>query len=313
MVKTLNIGKINTLSNIDPGDLYDSDMFVIAKENSIYKFEKRNKIIEYDSLTGTIDKGDVILQYTGIANNLVRGIVTEKIGSIVTVSPLSFSEFSFNANNTVIIENSSNTSVTIRSVQTDYNSEPIGLNAIITATAEYNKGKITEIEILDSGLGYFDNDLTYIKNVSKSNNIIAGVGTSVLGGVGITEGKWETKTSILNNKIIQDSNYYQDYSYEISTSLSPKIYAETQKNLAHTAGTKIFYKYELIDTIIVDANVQLEYNFLSNTDVSNSIIFEWNIQSGDGFIEFIETPANSYGNATFIVTPLDGGIEFNDI
>ncbi len=312
LVKTLNIGKINTLSNIDPGDQYDSDVFALARENSIYKFEKRNKLIEYDPLTGTVNKNDIISQNSGVANTRIKGIVIDKLGSILTVSPLSFAEFSYTTNNNIIID-SSNTIITIRSVQTDYSSKPMGLNAIIKANAEYNKGKITEIEILDSGLGYFENDLIYIKNISKSNNMIAGVGTTVLGGVGITEGKWETKTSILNNKIIQDSNYYQDYSYEISTSLSPKIYAETQKNLAHTAGTKIFYKYELIDTIIVDANVQLEYNFLSNTDVSNSIIFEWNIQSGDGFIEFIGTPANSYGNATFIVTPLDGGIEFNDI
>ena len=51
----------------------------------------------------------------------------------------------------------------------------------------------------------------------------------------------KTDTSYLSgSKVIQDSNYYQDFSYVIKSDIPPKKYLTTIKKTAHPAGFKVF-------------------------------------------------------------------------
>jgi len=65
-------------------------------------------------------------------------------------------------------------------------------------------------------------------------------------GIGRTQGHWETTDGLLNSdKVIQDSYYYQDYSYEIKASLSLENYKDILYTTFHTAGSELFGKFDL--------------------------------------------------------------------
>lgn len=67
------------------------------------------------------------------------------------------------------------------------------------------------------------------------------VGRTLKTGVGIQKGFWTTTDGFLNaDKYVQDSYYYQDFSYEIKTGLTLDKYRDILYNTFHIAGTELF-------------------------------------------------------------------------
>lgn len=66
-------------------------------------------------------------------------------------------------------------------------------------------------------------------------------------GIGKGFGFWATNDGKLNeDKYIQDSYYYQDYSYEIRAALSLDKYKEILYNTFHSAGSELFGRYDVL-------------------------------------------------------------------
>lgn len=129
-----------------------------------------------------------------------------------------------------------------------------GLNAVIDGEASAGRGAIDAVKILDSGLGYQDGDVVELKN--EENPFIAG-GTIRLGHEGHGEGYWKDTRSFLNSdKYIQDSFYYQEYSFEVRVALAFQRYADIIKRLWQPAGTEAFGKYVVGEEI--DSGSQIE-------------------------------------------------------
>ncbi len=83
---------------------------------------------------------------------------------------------------------------------------------------------------------------------------------------GLTEGRWASFFSNINgNKVIQDSLFYQDYSYEINTDVSPNIYEKEYKELLHPTGMKLFTKFTKTD--ILDVNVTTPQPRITDVDL----------------------------------------------
>ena len=62
-----------------------------------------------------------------------------------------------------------------------------------------------------------------------------------LGKKGISEGFYENRKGFISDtKKIFDGEYYQDYSYEVRTSVTADKYSEMLKKVLHVAGTKQF-------------------------------------------------------------------------
>jgi hypothetical protein len=73
---------------------------------------------------------------------------------------------------------------------------------------------------------------------------------------GITEGRWRSFFSHTNQeKVLQDSFFYQDYSYELSTDIETNIYEDEYRNLMHPSGLKLFTKFSKIDIINMDIDI----------------------------------------------------------
>lgn len=84
-------------------------------------------------------------------------------------------------------------------------------------------------------------------------------------GIGRGIGYWATTDSLLNSdKVIQDSYFYQDYSYEIRTGLSLESYKDVFYSTFHAAGSALFGRYEL-QPFVLSSNIALNYDNNANT------------------------------------------------
>lgn len=125
-----------------------------------------------------------------------------------------------------------------------------------------NSGVITETVLAYTGSGY--ENLPYVKvkstrgkgailkpSITAANtfNTYSKItGLVVKGGVGKLPGYWSTTRGFLNSdKYIQDSNFYQDFSYQIRTALQLEKYKNILYNTFHVAGSELFGEYYQIN------------------------------------------------------------------
>ena len=247
----------------------------------------------------------------------VRGRIVDVIGNNIFVKSLTFEQFV--VSETQIIESSPVVvslpifkegiaiPVSTISISKDFSSLQAGLNAEILGDVSLASGKIQEVDVVDSGFGYVKNETLRIMNIDKNERIIIQLenttdeneiealnvllesietngdafGAAVVENQGITEGRWNTFESHTNQeKVIQDSLFYQDYSYEISTSIPPSIFEDTYRNIVHPSGLKFFSKFaktELINNVNAITSTRFE-DFGEVIDAS----------------EFIETANNGF-------------------
>lgn len=129
--------------------------------------------------------------------------------------------------------------------------------AIGTITTNGN-GSITETTLTFLGSGYKSKPRVYVKTangtgasfdttIKEFNTSIEVRGTVVKGGVGRGRGYWTTTRGFLNSdKYIQDSYYYQDFSYQIETAVTLSKYRDILYDTFHIAGTEMFGKFSLV-------------------------------------------------------------------
>lgn len=133
------------------------------------------------------------------------------------------------------------------------NSPVIGNNAVVTANASVVEGTIRAVEIIDSGHGYYDLEPVLIANTSNPS-VAAGYVRMI--SEGFSQGFYrDTGGSISGDKKIQDSNYYQEFSYEVQSSISLDKYASILKETLQVAGTKLFGKVNKYTTLPLTIDV----------------------------------------------------------
>jgi hypothetical protein len=116
-----------------------------------------------------------------------------------------------------------------------------GFNAKVDAKAGTANGIVTSVEIIDSGYGYGrDQEVS----LTTANNQYAVKGFTVVDVNGVSKGYWKDNKSFLSDTIyLQDSYYYQKFSYEIVATRMLETYETQIKNLIHPSGMKLFGKF----------------------------------------------------------------------
>jgi len=304
---TFVLGSIESLTAINPGTNYLSDVFVLAKEKLFSRFNLNDQILRIVSSVGVnILEGDVITQEKIVKTfegedlqTLVRGKVIAVQGNNITIRQLTFQSFvisrdrisqelilpAFKEGLSIVLD--------IQSITFDRKSLPLGLNTQISGPVGFSLGKISAIEIFDSGLGYEQEKPVTIYNLSKAERlgvdaILDATGKGIVDRLGITEGKWITTNSNINTeKVMQDSFYYQDYSYEISTDISPTIYEEIYKEISHPSGIKLFTKFNKSD--IIDFTPDISLTPIKRFAIQETAINEdsQNLSSENGFLYLV--------------------------
>jgi hypothetical protein len=124
-----------------------------------------------------------------------------------------------------------------------------GNNAYITGNLSTGNGVINAVELLSSGYDFNTPNKTY-EFINASNNEFTAQLTITTSAIGLEEGGWVDSKSFLNaDKYIQDSDYYQYYSYEIQFEKFLDKYINILKQVMHPVGNKVFGKPVIVDTI----------------------------------------------------------------
>ena len=215
--------------------------------------------------------------------NIAKGVVKDvsEDGNELEVQRRTFNQ-AFATGGTLTGTSSSATG-TIVSALVNQTSNPMGDNAIISSEATVADGIVSAMEIVDSGIGYEEGENVSLENDSSDISVSA---TSRLGTAGIQAGYWRTEKHFTNSdrSIIQDNNYYQEFSYVVKTGISLIRYEEALKELLHVAGTKLFgevYKVADVTSAITSGTGSASKQFVANTDSvtaagSNEVVLETN-------------------------------------
>jgi hypothetical protein len=138
-----------------------------------------------------------------------------------------------------------------------------GYNAVVSAEASTANGVVTGIEVYNSGYGYIPDETLYMN--SKTNEA-AVTGAAVVDLNGVGAGFWKDSKSFLSDgNYIQDSYYYQTYSYEIIANRMLSTYEKIVKDVLHPSGMALFGKYRIYDEKVTSESVT-ELFSLTTTD-----------------------------------------------
>lgn len=187
-----------------------------------------------------------IISSTSFTSNTVAiGQVKNYIGDKLYVKRLQLDD-QFQINKS-IQGRASGTTANVVSIDSDINSDPVGLNASVNVKASTANGVISQIQIIDSGFGFSnDNEIEF----SAPSDLRTGVVSNIRGGIGTGTGVYRTTKGFLSDlSKVHDGDYYQEYSYDIISRIPIEKYSSMFKKVMHTAGTR-FFGSVLIDSLI---------------------------------------------------------------
>lgn len=122
-----------------------------------------------------------------------------------------------------------------------------------TANNTQKIGGIRKVEIVDFGVGYTTANVDTIGVGGQNANIIP-----IIRGSGVTEGRFIDDAGKIDYKKIQDSYYYQEYSYVIRSGIEISKYREVLKKLIHPAGLEVFGE------ILIQNELNLQSDIIEN-------------------------------------------------
>lgn len=256
-LEPFDIGTIVAIKNINPGTDYLNDAYALLIDPVMKSFDRPDQAITLNNFSASFSVGETIQQIQS-ETLTITGKIKEIYTNTLIVSPYSYYGFSKD-----FPINYKGTDFSILGISSYYNNpERLGYNADILAEAIFKGGKITSAVVVNSGFGYIDSSTS---NLLNSNGKIVASAKLNARGQGKKEGLWATKDSHLNyadGKVMQDSYYYQNYSYEISSELDINNYEKYFKQMAHVAGTKVFGKFSFKD--YADISSSANYSLVLN-------------------------------------------------
>lgn len=236
------IGTIDAFENVNPGEDYTNDVFTLVRDPVMIAFDRYEQVLIMPVLSASFSVGDLIEQPSSGVSGVITGIDTD--GSFIKVRPYAYYGFE-----TSSITHKGSTYV-VSASERDYTSETFGANADMRSKTQFATGRISAVKVSNSGFGYLDQETVFVVD---DDGVKHARGTLKADTQGITAGFWGSETSQLNgfkdgkyydsrNKI-HDSNLYQEFSYEILSTVDLSVYEETLKKNVHLAGTRLFGRF----------------------------------------------------------------------
>jgi hypothetical protein len=245
--QSYTIGGISALVSVNPGKNYDFAPFVLIYEPLIAQYDLHDYVVEIINPTATFTEGEIITQ----ATTGVTGIIKSANLTHIFVRRTQFAN-QFGVSN-LLTGQASGATANVISVTPDYLSLPIGLDAVVLSNVQSSNGSVTKLEVYDSGFGYINNEDTTFTSADGTHSGLARIG---LGKFGQSEGYFSNRKGQLSDtKYIFDGEYYQEYSYEIRSAISPDKYKEMLKKVIHVAGTKSFSATYIMNIANTSPNV----------------------------------------------------------
>lgn len=249
------------------GSGYTREPFILVKEQLPYD----RRLRKYELLVGTQIGGfiDGEKLVTGTANTQtgavylssdpVVGLVISSVPDVsVRVDRLNVDHRFYEhdpANYMIIGEQSGATARILKANNYDDNFiNYVGVNADIRAEIFAAAGRVERILLETSGYGYEDGEtLTFFSLDDPSKSGLASVSTDTHG---VGTGYYLVNGGLPSGRTyFQDNDYYQDFSYEIQTTIQQDTYKQMFDQVLHVAGTKGFSSYLSIETVLSPLSV----------------------------------------------------------
>jgi len=243
-----DIGTIKSFENINPGADYSNDTFSLVVDEQMVAFERFDQVILVADYSASFSVGDTIYQALTNTTGKIKAI-DNNLGALY-VSPYSYYGFKTGVSDSFTHKGNS---YDVLAVERNYSTKRFGENAVVTNETLFSQGRISGAIISNSGFGYVNGETITLVGLDGVHAARATIGAS---SQGITSGFWGSQSSHINgywtnpdnNEFeyydgqmkIQDSDYYQEYSYEIRSTVDPKKYIKVVKDTMHLAGSKLF-------------------------------------------------------------------------
>ena len=259
-------------------DLSAGDFIKFSGNNLVFQINtiSNNTILNLNSNSAVIVSTNTISKVTNVAvgmtsgikffvNNsivntqisLSRGSVINSGASFINVVRKTFNQ-SFTSN-VVVTGSISGATANVTSVTQIANSSLMGNNAVVNSFAGIVNGSITSLSVINSGFAYENGELLTL-TIDSNQYVATGYANLINQGVG--EGYFKSTRGFLNSdKYIHDGDFYQFFSYQVSTDIPLETYGETLKKLMHVAGTKLFgsvVKVSNVNVTIKSSGVEID-------------------------------------------------------
>jgi hypothetical protein len=222
--------------------------FKVGSLSNTTTFSYNDTLIGPEAYRNIID-GDygANLNHTFISSTLSDALVykTATIGKIASLRAITSGDKQYNGTvNGDVFE-----AITYAYGILDSKGKRWGHNADIIGGAFSGNGVVDKVVVCSSGLG-FNTEGKTVEFYNTSNNDLYATLVLSLEGVGKECGEWVDEQGHVNlDKYLQDSYYYQEYSYEIQLEKSLDKYIDILKQVAHPIGNKVFGKAVISEVI----------------------------------------------------------------
>jgi hypothetical protein len=221
------------------------------------------------------------------ARALIEGITVDASNNVV----LSLKRLSMEnvQDYSLLVGATSGATGNVLSTSVNTTSVPVGENAIVDANVSIANGVVATLTITDSGFGYIQGETaTFL----STDGLLAGTVEVELGRQGYGTGFYASEGGMLSgDKYLLDSDFYQEYSYEVLSRLPFEQYSSVLKQVAHVAGTRLFGGVVLASntpvatippTVIQFAHGNVSITFSNCTSDATFIVGE-TVQQGNTF------------------------------
>ena len=250
------VGKLVEITNINPGREYSIAPYVRIYDQLTAGVNNEDIILKIDTPDGIFQIGETVTQ----AATNARGIVKTNNSSGLFLERLRVHEHfipTINSTTTIVGENSgAEANVQLQIV--DQNTHAVGLNFDVETKLKTGNGAIAGLQVIDSGFGYIEQENVTI--FSNTNPGVETTGVAILGKQGKGSGYYREKGGFLSDqKKLYDGLYYQEYSYEIRSSIALDKYKEIMRQVMHFAGTQMFgalmHQTEIAANLVIDETI----------------------------------------------------------
>ena len=275
----IEIGTVSAILATNPGEGYGSDPFFVIYDPLSKHVERYDFHIRYVSegdedilkvfrigekisvLEGGVPSEDKVARIYDV-DITKREIKARRLSwTVIKDDPIDTANNTLNLtvyddfkNGDTITGESSGVSVVIENVDEMRMLPHVGRNAVVDAKALTGDGFVEDLRIDNSGFGYFGKryinstdvyqpgeNLTLVSFNDDTRDITV---RGFLGSQGVAPGNHPNRRSFLSSdKYLHDSNYYQEYSYEVLAALPFSKYKQTLIDVLHLSGSKPFGTY----------------------------------------------------------------------
>lgn len=128
-----------------------------------------------------------------------------------------------------------------------------GKNADVSTSVANSRGIATAVEVVSSGYGFQPGERVFLSSPNNAGVVVTGV--SVVDTDGTGDGYWKNNKGFVSDIMnIQDSYYYQNFSYEILVNRMLSVYEKIVKDLVHPSGVALFGRFRLKNQLLGEAS-----------------------------------------------------------